>query len=180
MNTVLLIIVTILYIAWKTVKVLVTQSCPTLCNHMDCSLTSSSVRGIFQARILEWIAIVFSEGFARPQNWTPVSCIAGSVFTVWVTGKPMLFSCSVVSNTLLLQQAGLPCPSPSPRACSDSCPLSRWCHPTISSSVVPFPPAFSLSQHQDLFQCVGSLHPVAKVLKLQYKSFKGIFRVDFL
>ena len=37
-----------------------------------------------------------------------------------------------------LQHAKLPCPSPTPRACSNSCPLSRWCHPTISSSVVPF------------------------------------------
>ena len=37
-----------------------------------------------------------------------------------------------------LQHARLPCPSPTPRACSNSCPLSRWCHPTISSSVVPF------------------------------------------
>ena len=37
-----------------------------------------------------------------------------------------------------LQHTGLPCPSPTPRACSDSCPLSRWCHPTILSSVVPF------------------------------------------
>ena len=37
-----------------------------------------------------------------------------------------------------LQHARLPCPSPAPRACSDSCPLSQWCHPTISSSVVPF------------------------------------------
>ena len=51
------------------------------------------------------------------------------------------FSRSVVSNSLQphgLQHARLPCPSPSPRACSNSCPLSRWCHPTISSSVVPF------------------------------------------
>ena len=37
-----------------------------------------------------------------------------------------------------LQHARLPCPLLSPRACSDSCPLSRWCHPTISSSIVPF------------------------------------------
>ena len=51
------------------------------------------------------------------------------------------FSCSVVSNSLQshgLQHARLPCPSPIPGACSNSCPLSRWCHPTISSSVVPF------------------------------------------
>ena len=37
-----------------------------------------------------------------------------------------------------MQHARLPCPSPTPRACSKSCPLSRWCHPTILSSVVPF------------------------------------------
>ena len=51
------------------------------------------------------------------------------------------FSHSFVSNSLQrhgLQQAKPPCPSPTPRACSDSCPLSRWCHPIISSSVVPF------------------------------------------
>ena len=51
------------------------------------------------------------------------------------------FSCSVVSDSLQphgLQQARLPCPSPTPRACSNSCSLSQWCHPTISSSVTPF------------------------------------------
>ena len=53
----------------------------------------------------------------------------------------LLFSLSVVSNSLQLcglQRTRLPCPSPSPRACSNSCPLSQWCHPTISSSIVPF------------------------------------------
>ena len=52
----------------------------------------------------------------------------------------MLFSRSVVSNSSWphgLQHARFPCPSLSPRVCSNSCPLSRWCHPTISSSVVP-------------------------------------------
>ena len=51
------------------------------------------------------------------------------------------FSCSVVSNSLQLhglQHARPPCPSPAPGACSNSCPSSWWCHPTISSSVVPF------------------------------------------
>jgi len=51
------------------------------------------------------------------------------------------FSRSVVSNSLWhhgLQQARLPCPSPTPRACSNSCPSSQWCHPTISSSVASF------------------------------------------
>ena len=51
------------------------------------------------------------------------------------------FSCLVVSDSLqphALQHARLPCPSPTPGACSNSCPLSRWCHATISSSVIPF------------------------------------------
>ena len=51
------------------------------------------------------------------------------------------FTHSVVSDFLQphgLQYARLPCPSPTPKVCSDSCPLSRWCHPTISSSVIPF------------------------------------------
>ena len=52
------------------------------------------------------------------------------------------FSCSAVSDSLWphgLQHVRPPCPSPTPRACSNSCSLSQWCHPTISSSVVPFP-----------------------------------------
>ena len=53
----------------------------------------------------------------------------------------LLFSCSVVSHSLRphgLQHIRLPCPSPSPRGCSNSCPLNQWCHPTVSSSVTPF------------------------------------------
>ena len=53
----------------------------------------------------------------------------------------LLFSCSVITNSLWphrLQHTRLPCPSPSPRVYSNSCPLSQWCHPSISSSVVPF------------------------------------------
>ena len=49
-----------------------------------------------------------------------------------------------------LQHTRLPCPSPTPGACSNSCPSSWWCHPTISSSVVPFFPTFNLSQCQCL------------------------------
>ena len=66
-----------------------------------------------------------------------------------------------------LQHVRLPCPSPIPRACSNSCPLSRWCHPTILSSVIPFSSCLSLSQHQGPFQWVRSSHQVAKVLEFQ-------------
>ena len=57
--------------------------------------------------------------------------------------KPSQFSPSVVSDSLWphgLQHSRLPCPSPTPRAYSNSCPLSRWCHPTVLSSVTPFSP----------------------------------------
>ena len=63
----------------------VTQSCPTLCNRMDCSLPGSSVYGIFQARILEWVAISFSRGSSRPRDRTWISLIAGRRFTIWAT-----------------------------------------------------------------------------------------------
>ena len=51
-------------------KVLVTQSCLTLCNPLDCSPTGSSVHGILQAWILEWVVIPFSRGFSQPRQWT--------------------------------------------------------------------------------------------------------------
>ena len=53
----------------------VAQSCPTLCDPMDCSLSGSSIHGIFQARVLEWIAISFSRGSSQPRNRTRVSRI---------------------------------------------------------------------------------------------------------
>ena len=64
------------------VKVLVTQSCLTLCHPMDYSLPDSSVHGSFQARILEWVAIPFSRGSSQLRDQTRVSCIAGRFFMV--------------------------------------------------------------------------------------------------
>ena len=63
----------------------VTQSCPTLCDPVDCSLPGSSVHGILQARILEWVAIAFSRGSSQPRDWTWVSRIAGRRFNLWAT-----------------------------------------------------------------------------------------------
>ena len=61
------------------------QSCLTLCDPMDCSLPGSSVHGIFQALVLEWIAVSFSRGSSRPGDWTRVSRIVDRHFTVWAT-----------------------------------------------------------------------------------------------
>ena len=68
-------------------KLLIVQSCPTLCNPMDWSLPGSSVHGIFQARILKRVVIPFSRGSFQPRDQTRVSCIAGRFFTTWATRK---------------------------------------------------------------------------------------------
>ena len=93
------------------------------------------------------------------------------------------FSHSVVPDSLRphgLQHARLSCPSPAPRACSNWCLLSQWCHPPSHPLSSPSHPAFSLAQHQGLFQWVSSLHQLAKILEPQYQSLKWIFRTYFL
>ena len=67
---------------------LVVQSCPTLCYLVDYSLPGSSVHEILQARILEWVASLFSRGSSPPRAGTRVSCIAGRFFTTAPPGKP--------------------------------------------------------------------------------------------
>ena len=62
----------------------VAQSCPTLCNPMDCSSPGSSIHGIFQVRVLEWVAIFFSRGSSRPRDRTQIRII-GRYFTIWGT-----------------------------------------------------------------------------------------------
>ena len=59
------------------------QSCPTLCDHIDCSLPVFSVHGIFQARILEWVAISFSRGSSQPKDWICISCIHRPILYHW-------------------------------------------------------------------------------------------------
>ena len=66
-------------------EVLVVQSCPTLCDPMDCSLPDSAIHGILQARILERVAIPFSRGSSQARYQTQVSCIAGRFFTIRAT-----------------------------------------------------------------------------------------------
>ena len=62
----------------EKVEVLVAQARPTLCHPMDCSLPGSSVHGILQAGVLEWVA---SRGSSLPKDWTHISCLAGRLFT---------------------------------------------------------------------------------------------------
>ena len=64
---------------------LLAQLCPTLCDPMNCSPPGSSVHGILQARILEWVAMPSSRGSSQPRDQTQVSCTGGRFFTIWAT-----------------------------------------------------------------------------------------------
>ena len=76
----------------------VAQSCPTLCNPMDCSPPGFSVHGILQARILQWVAISFSRGSSRPRDRTQVSHIAGRRFNLWASREAPYLICEVINN----------------------------------------------------------------------------------
>ena len=101
------------------------------------------------------------------------------VSTQW---SSVQFSCSVVSDSLWpheLQHARLPCPSSTPEVYSNSCPLSWWCHPTISSSVIPFsscPQSFPASGS---FQMSQFFHQVAKVLEFHPNSSGDTMKTSF-
>ena len=95
---------------------------------MDYSMPDSSICGDIQAKILEWVAMSSSRGSSLPRNQTHVSYI----YLCWGAGSLPLAPIG--------KPARLPCPPLSPRVCSNSCPLNRWCHPAISSSVVLLSP----------------------------------------
>ena len=157
---------------------------------MDCSSPSSSVHRISQARILGWVAISFSRGSSWPRDQTCVSCIGRWILYHWAIREALLTSyCFSVAklHPILFD--------PMDRCMPGSLVLHyflgfaqihvHWVsyaiwpsHPLPTSSAV----AFSLSQHQGLFQLVGSLHQMTKVLELQlhHQSFQWIFRTDFL
>ena len=82
------------------VKMLVAQSCPTLCDPMDCSPLGSSVHGISQARIPRWVAIPFSRVSSWPTDWIQVSCIAGRFLTIWATLEALLYCTTVLFKIL--------------------------------------------------------------------------------
>ena len=119
---------------------------------MDCSPPGSLVLWIFQARILEQVATSYLRGLYRPGMEFMSLALAGRFLTTVPSGIQF----SLVTQSCLtlwthgLSQARIPCPSPTPGACSNSCPSSQWCHPTISSSVVPF------SSHLQSFPASGS------------------------
>ena len=69
----------------------VAQLCLTLCDPVDCSPPGYSIHRVFQARVLDWVAISFSRGSFRPRGWTQVSHIAGRCFTIWAIREAPLY-----------------------------------------------------------------------------------------
>ena len=86
----------------------VAQLCPTLCDPIDCSLPGSSVHGIFQAIVLEWVAIFFSRGSSQPRARTWVSRIVDRRFTVWATREVQCEHWSSITAGLALKWSFIP------------------------------------------------------------------------
>ena len=122
----------------------VTQSCLTLCSPMDCSLLGSSVHGILQARVLEWVAISFSRRSFQPRNWTQVySTVQLSSITQ---------SCPTFCDPMNHSTPGLPVHHQLPESTQSHV---HWVGNAIQPShplSSPSPPALNLSQHQGLFK----------------------------
>ena len=180
---------------------LVAQSCPNLCDCMDCSPPGSSVHEILQARLLEWIAIPFSRGSSWPKDQTQFSCIAGRFLTIWVTRETRsLYNRYNIYNLSLVQFSSVAQSCPTlcdPMNCSmPGLPVhhqlleSTQTHVHQVSDAIqpshplssPSPPVLNPSQHLGLFQWVSCSHEVAKVLEfqLQHQSFQWTPRTDLL
>ena len=172
------------------------QSCPTLCDPIDGSPPGSPVPGILRARTLDWVAISFNawkwkvkvkllshvQLLATP--WTAAyQALLSMGFSRWECWSEVpspspiseyQFNRSVVSNSLWpheSQHTRLPCLSPTPGIYSNPCPSSRWCHPTISSSVVPVSSCPQFLPASGSFPLVNSLHEVAiSTLKSPFKQ----------
>ena len=126
------------------VCVLVTQSCLTLCDPMDCSPPGFSVHETLQARILEWVAISFSRGSSQPRDQIQVSCIAGRYFAIWATRETLapdsffVFCClrRCLSRYKHCSK-GFQVPGPSLSHCYlPWCQDCWWCHISLKPSFV--------------------------------------------
>ena len=152
------------------------------------SLQRNCIWPLRSIHVTQWVI----SSFVRLNNIPWCGCTVVYLFIPLLKGRhwgsfsfSVQFSQSVVSDSLWphgLQHARPPCPSPTPGVHLNPCRLSWWCHPTISSSSSPSPPALKFSQHQGLFQWISSSHQVAKVLEfqLQHQSFQSTPRTNFL
>ena len=151
-------------------------------------------------RLSDWTELNWTESYVAqgPSNYNPVCCIvrpkekliaqiwlrSGWLKTLYFFLCSVQFNRSVVSHSLRsheLQHARPPCPSPTPGVYPNSCPSSRWCHLTISSSR-PFSSCLQSFPTSGSFKWVRSSHQVAKILEYQFQhqSFQWTPRTDLL
>ena len=150
------------------------------------SVLPMNIQVSFPLGLIGWISLQ-SKGLSRVfsritvpkhQFSAQLSLWSKSHIRIWLMERPSIqFSCSVVSNSLRpheSQHARPPCPSPTPRAYSNSCPLSWWCHTTISSSAIPFSSHLQCFPASGSFKLVIYMHQMANVLEfqLQHQSFQ--------
>ena len=148
-----------------------------LCDPMDCSLPGSSIHGIFQARVLEWVAISFSRGSSQPRDQTQVSCTAGRHLTIWATREehilkkrhyfankgPYSQSYGFFSNHVWMWELGL----------KEGQALKNWCFQTMVLENTPVSPWTARRSNQLILKeisAVYSLEGLMLKLKLQYSS----------
>ena len=178
---------------------LVTESCPTLCDPMAYSLPGSSIHGILQARVLGYIAFTRGSFQLRDQTWYLLhgrqiltvwantkldSIISGLYFYYYVSqsvssvAQLCLTLCDPMSGSTPGLSVQHQLPEPTQTHVHWVGEGIRPSHPLLS----PFPPALNLSQHQGLFKWVSSSHQVAKVLEfqLQHQIFQWKPRTDLL
>ena len=155
---------------------------------------------------VSWVFTQAAHGFVKhrkkkflPNVWTiPVAAFGATTYLVsaWSNSfmetqvQSVKFSCPVMSNSLWphgLQQARPPCPSPSPRVGPSSCPLHRWCYPTISSSVSPFsfcpqsyPASGSFPMSRFFTSCGQSIGASASVLPVRIQCWFSLELTGFI
>ena len=138
---------------WKW-KVLVTKSCLTLCDPRGCILPGSSVHGILQARILEWVAISFSRGSSWLRNWMWVSHVAGRFFAIWAIREApgLMRNCNCSAST----------------TCLSAPKYTSFLHYYHYAS---FPPARQQCGITLTYQCSNKLWIFHDILKFSYEKF---------
>ena len=157
-------------------------------NFIDRGASLATVHGVTKSQILlsdscHVSLITYEPRLSSPGFSSGILLAVVSLALFVFQFSSVQFSCSVVSNSLWLhglQQARPPCPSPIPGVYPNSCSLSQWCHPTISSSVIPLSSCLQSFPASGSFQMSQFLPSYGQYLKfqLQHQSFQWIFRTN--
>ena len=133
----------------------VTQLCPTLCDPVGCSPPGSSVHGILQASIVEWVAISFSRGSSRPRDQTQVSRIAGRCFILWATREacvqiPLSIILGLYLEVELLDYLAMLCLLFLDKVASNAFKIAPQSHLYQGVKFLPLPASFTFSLNVDV------------------------------